>query len=142
MKASHAIGIGRRNLASALLVLPLMVGNAAGGSELPVGTLCRQQFLAVDDQADADLRNLNRLIALLESEIADPALSPGAPGFKDGLRDKLEAAKLRRSEVFDKQHDDLNSIRARCDRLRDAKRRPDPADAHPPTAESATTRRD
>lgn len=94
---------------------------AAEGHDLAAGALCRRDFRAVDDQADVDVRNLDRRIALLESEIADPALSGSAQAFKDALRDKLDAAKVDRSRVLDKQHDDLNAIRDRCDRTRDGK---------------------
>jgi len=102
----------------ALFAALLLSSVATAGSEAPSGASCREEFAAVDDQADKDMQDINRLVSLLEAEIADPALSPSGPAFSDGLRVKLDAAKLRRSEIFDKQHHDLNAIRDRCDRLR------------------------
>ena len=119
----------KRGLSSILVASSLMLGTATASSDLPAGALCRRDFRAVDDQADVDVRDLNRRIELLESEITDPGLSGSEQSFKDGLRDKLEAAKVHRSEVLDKQHDDLNSIRARCDRMRDGKQRENAAKA-------------
>ena len=92
----------------------LLCSTATAGSERSFSERCRLEFAAVDDQADKDLRDINRLIELLESEIADPALSSSGRDFSAGLQAKLEAAKLRRTEVFDKQHTDLNAIRERC----------------------------
>ena len=61
------------------------------------------------------------MIATLEGEIGKRAKSSGEEDVRahDQLRVRLEAAKLRRSSILDKQHDDLNAVRARCDRLRD-----------------------
>jgi hypothetical protein len=100
--------------ASVLFIALTMLGTATARSELSVAAQCRQDFRDVDDQADLDMQEANRLIALLESEMADPALASSGQDFKDGLRDKIEAAKARRSRIFEKQHDDLNVIRARC----------------------------
>lgn len=91
----------------------LLCSTGTAGSERSFNERCRLEFAAVDDQADKDLRDINRLIELLESEIADPALTSSGD-FSAGLQAKLEAAKLRRTEVFDKQHTDLNAIRERC----------------------------
>jgi hypothetical protein len=110
------------------LLAPLLLGNAIASTELPPGAKCRQEIRAVDDQADGDVRDVNRLIALLEDEVGDSAIASG--GQQDRLRARLDAAKLRRSSILDKQHADLNAIRARCDRLRDdARHAADPTDA-------------
>jgi hypothetical protein len=92
----------------------LLSSTAMAAPERSFNERCRLEFAAVDDQADKDLRDINRLIELLESEIADPALSSSGRDFSANLQAKLEAAKLRRTEVFDKQHTDLNAIRERC----------------------------
>jgi hypothetical protein len=84
----------KRGLSIVVLTSSLMLGTAAECHDLPTGALCRRDFRAVDDQADVDVRNIDRRIALLESEIADPALSGSAQAFKDALRDKLDAARL------------------------------------------------
>jgi|KBSMisStandDraft_5_1062788.scaffolds.fasta_scaffold557973_2 hypothetical protein len=102
-----------------MILTALFLSSAATARPEPsFSERCRQEFAAVDDQADKDLQDLNRLVELLESEIADPALSSSGRDFTDGLHAKLEAAKLRRTEVFDKQHADLNAIRDRCYRAR------------------------
>jgi len=101
-----------------LTALLLSSAATAAGSEPSFSERCRQEFAAVDDQADKDMRDINRLVDLLESEIADPALSSSGRDFSDGLHAKLEAAKLRRAQVFEKQHADLNAIRERCYRLK------------------------
>jgi hypothetical protein len=99
----------------------LWLGTGASANDLPPGTICRQEIRAIDDQADVDMRDVNRLIALLEDELGDRAIASG--GQQDRLRARLDAAKLRRVAILDKQHDDLNTIRARCDRMRnDAER--------------------
>ena len=91
---------------------------SASASDESTSTRCRQEFSAIDDQADLEIRDLNRLIMLLESEVEDPGLAASSEGFRMDLRNKLEATKQRRAEVFDKQHDDLNAIRAKCSRSR------------------------
>jgi hypothetical protein len=106
----------------------LLSGNAIASSELPHGAKCRQEIRAVDDQADVDIQAIGRLITLLEEEVDDRAIASG--GQLDRLRERLDAAKLQRTGLLDKQHDDLNMIRARCDRLReDAKRTAAPDNA-------------
>ena len=106
----------RQRLTNLLFASLLLSGTAAAGSELSSAS-CRLDFAAVDNQADKDIADINRLIALLESEIEDPALASSGQDFTAGLRAKITAAKLHRSQVFDKQHDDLNVIRDRCDRV-------------------------
>lgn len=107
---------------STLLAAPLDPGIAAPQSELAPGTRCREEFRAVDDQADVDMRDINQLIALLEDEAGDHASASGGQETQDHLRAKLSAARTRRSDILDKQHVDLNAIRARCDRLRHEQR--------------------
>ena len=106
---------------STLLAASLDLGAAVAPGDLPPGTQCREDIRAVDDQADIDMRDINKLIALLEDELGDRAT---ASGEQDGLRARLVAAKTRRTDILDKQHDDLNVIRARCDRLLEDGRRP------------------
>ena len=103
-----------------LLFASLLLGGTAiaGPEQLPVGARCRMEFAQADDAADKDMREVNRLIALLENEIADP----GVVLNKDSLREKLVAAKLRRTQVLAKQHDDFNAIRDRCNKLRQEER--------------------
>jgi hypothetical protein len=108
---------------SALLAAPFLFGTAMADTELPPGAKCRQEFRSVDDQADTDVRDVDRLIDLLEGEMGDSAIASGGQEFQDHLRARLETAKARRSDILDKQHDDLNVIRARCDRLRDEQQR-------------------
>lgn len=101
----------------------LLLSSGAAADELPLGAGCQRDFAAVDDQADEHMRQINRVIASLESEMEDPAMSPSAGDSKDLILSKIKDAKLRRSEVFAKQHDDLNAIRERCGRLRGEKKR-------------------
>jgi hypothetical protein len=108
---------------STLLAAPLDPVTAGQDSDSPPGTKCRQEFRAVDDQTDVDMRDVNQLIALLEDEVADPATASGAEDTQDHLRARISAARTRRSDILDKQHDDLNEIRARCDRMRHEQRR-------------------
>ena len=103
---------------STLVAAPLLFGAALASTELSPGATCREQIRSIDDQADTDVRDVNRLIALLENEVGDSAIASGGPDVLDRLHVKLDAAKTRRSEIIDKQHDDLNAIRARCDRSR------------------------
>jgi hypothetical protein len=84
------------------------------------GDVCRREFRALDDQADIDMRDVNDLIARLEAEMIDPSLQPLGNDFREGLRVKLDSAKVRRGNVLDKHHTDLNAVRARCDRVRSA----------------------
>ena len=108
---------------SVWLLAPFLLGTAPGITPLPPGAKCRQEIRSVDDRADADVRDVNRLIALLEDEVGDTAIGSGGQDLQNGLRAKLDAAKKRRSEILDKQHEDLNAIRARCDRLQDERQR-------------------
>ncbi|MET0230451.1 MAG: hypothetical protein ABW186_05910 [Rhodanobacteraceae bacterium] len=110
---------------STLLAALLDPGIAVHDGDHPPGTRCRQEFRAVDDQADVDMRDVNQLITLLEDEAGDDAIASGGQDSKDHLRARLAAAKTRRSDILDKQHDDLNVIRARCDRLRHEPRESD-----------------
>ena len=77
---------------------------------------CAQRFRAIDDKADADVREARRLISLLQDEIDDPAVTSAA--FRDHLRSRLSAAETSRKDILDKQHADLNRTRADCDLLR------------------------
>jgi hypothetical protein len=104
-----------------LLAAPLCAATALGNP--PSSATCRQEIRSIDDQTDSDVRDINRLIALLEDEAGDRAIASGGQDAQDRLRTRLEAAKLHRSSILDKQHDDLNAVRARCDRLRDEQRR-------------------
>jgi hypothetical protein len=110
-------GIHATVRAACWLAALALSGNAIAGSDLPQGAKCRQEIRAVDDQADVDIQAIDRLIILLEGEVGDRAMPSGGP--LDRLRERLDAAKLQRTSLLDKQHDDLNVIRARCDRLRD-----------------------
>jgi len=107
--------------ATSALLFAVLSGVAVADTELPPGARCRQDIRLVDDQADTQIQELNRLIVLLENEVGDRAIAAG--GLQDHLQQRLAAAKTRRSDLLDKQHDDLNVIRARCDRLRDEKQR-------------------
>jgi hypothetical protein len=113
----------------ALLAHPLLsVAATAAGDPAPKAG-CWQEIRSVDDRADVDVREINRLIILLEDEIRSRSIA--SAGQESELRAKLEAAKLRRSGILDKQHDDLNAIRAWCDRSRDERQRAADADALP-----------
>lgn len=105
----------------AVCTLALMTAFGAASSLANAqGEVCRRDIRNLDDQAERDMREVNRLIALLDSEIVDPSLLPLGRAFQESLRVKLESAKLHRNEVLDKHHADLNAVRARCDRVRDA----------------------
>jgi hypothetical protein len=107
---------------SLLLAASPDVRAAVVHAELPPGARCRQDIRAIDDQADVDMRDANKLIALLEDELDDRAIASSGQGMQDRLRARLAAAKTRRTDIFDKQHDDLNVVRARCDRLSEQER--------------------
>ena len=113
----------RTCLIGALVAAAFQLGTAAADTELPLGAKCRQEIRSVDDQADADVRKVNELIVVLDGEIADSAIASSGQDLQNSLRARLEAAKTRRSDILDKQHSDLNVIRARCDRLRDEQQR-------------------
>jgi len=113
---------GTLRVTSALVVAFLSTA-AVADTAVPAGARCRQEIRSVDDQADADIRDVNQLIVLLENELGDRAIASGAQNLRDHVDARLTAAKSRRSDLIDKQHDDLNVIRARCDRLRDEKQR-------------------
>jgi hypothetical protein len=102
---------------STLFAASIDPGIAAQDSDRPPGTNCREEFRAVDDQADVDMREINQLIALLADEAGDRAIVSGGADARDHLRDRLAAARTRRSDILDKQHLDLNAIRDRCGRL-------------------------
>ena len=104
-----------------LLVAPLMTGAPIANSEPSQSVSCRQEIRAIDDQADIDMRDIDQLIDRLEDEVGDRAIASSGQDVQDRLRARLDAAKLRRSGILDKQHDDLNVVRARCDRLPDKK---------------------
>jgi hypothetical protein len=106
-----------------LLATQLLVSTAVANGDPPSSAKCRQEIRAIDDQTDIDVRDINRLIALLEDEVNDRAIASGGQDLQDRLRARLGAAKLHRSSILDKQHNDLNAIRARCDRLRDEAKR-------------------
>jgi hypothetical protein len=105
-----------------LFVAPLLAGAPIANSEPSKSMRCRQEIRAIDDQADIDMRDIDQLIDRLQDEVGDRAIASSGQDVQDGLRARLDAAKLRRSGIFDKQHDDLNVVRARCDRLPDKKR--------------------
>lgn len=109
--------------ASALLAVPFQPGTAVANSDHASGKRCWQDIRAIDDQADTDVRDVDKLITLLEDEVGDRAIASGDPGLQERLHAKIAAAKTRRADILDKQHDDLNEIRARCDRLRDEQER-------------------
>lgn len=104
---------------SVLLVASFLLGSAIAKTELPL-VKCGQDFRSIDDQADRDVRDVDQLIGLLMSELGDTAIASGDPSLQNRVRGRLEAAKMRRADILDKQHNDLNAIRARCDELRDA----------------------
>ena len=105
-----------------LFVAPLLAGAPVANSEPSQTARCRQEIRAIDDQADVDMRDIDQLIDRLEDEVGDHAIASSGQDVQDGLRARLDAAKLRRSGILDKQHDDLNVVRARCDRVPDTKR--------------------
>ena len=107
----------------ALFAAMSLLGTAVAHVEPPVGAKCRQEIRWVDDQTDKDVRDVDQLIALLKGEIGDDAVASGGQDLQNYLQARLEAAKLRRSGILDKQHSDLNAIRARCDRLKDEQQR-------------------
>ena len=101
-----------------LLAIAFLLGNTIAYAGFPLGMTCSQEFRSVDDQADIDIREVDQLIGLLESELGDTAIASGDAGLKNHLHARLEAARTRRADLLKKQHNDLNAIRARCDRLR------------------------
>lgn len=118
---------------STFFVGAFLLSTAAANTDLPLGAKCRQEIRAVDDQTDTDVRRVNELIVVLEGEIADSAIASSGPDLQNSIRARLEAAKTRRSDIIEKQHTDLNAIRARCDRLRDEQQRAGTADPSAPS---------
>ena len=101
---------------ASVLLTALLLGSSVANAEQQSRASCSEAFRSVDDQADMDIRDADRLIALLEDEARDPAISSGDDALQNRLRERLKEAVRQRESILDKQHDDLNAIRARCDR--------------------------
>ncbi len=102
-------------VASLLLAAPFQAISARTNTDPVSDTKCRQDIRAVNDQADVDIRDNDRLIALLENEIGDRAIASGEQSMQDRLRARLADARTHRSDILDKQRDDLSALRDRCD---------------------------
>jgi hypothetical protein len=75
----------------ASLMSPLLSDANANVDAAP-GPRCWQAIHSIDEQADIDVREIQRMIALLEEELGDQATASGGTASQDQLRTRIETA--------------------------------------------------
>ena len=121
--------LARRALSPAMLLrcamfLPVSfaLAGAATQPDFANGDSCAQRIRLIDDQADQDVREVNREIARLRLELVAPPTSTTNASSKAMIQTELAAAQVRKKDTLRDHHSDLNDVRAQCDIQRAAAR--------------------